>query len=58
MYTLYYSKWSSALAPHILALELGVDLALVEVSIPQGAHKAPEFLARNPKGRVPLLGTP
>ena len=58
MYTLYYSKGFSALAPHILALELGVDLALVEVPIPQGAHQAPEFLARNPKGRVPLLDTP
>ena len=58
MYTLYYSKGSSALAPHILLLELGADVALVEVPIPQGAHQTPEFLARNPKGRVPLLDMP
>ena len=58
MFTLYYSKGSSALAPHILLEEIGAPFTLAEVSIPQGTHLTPEFLAVNPKARVPVLVTP
>lgn len=58
MLKFYYSKGSSALAAHILLEEVGADYEAVEVSIAQGAHREPEFLARNPKGRIPLLETP
>lgn len=34
---------------------LGVPFELVEVDLPGGAHKTPEFLARNPLGQVPVL---
>lgn len=55
MLTYYYSKASSALAAHILLEEIGVDYDAVEVSIAKGAHKTPEYLAINPKARVPAL---
>ncbi len=58
MLTFYFSKGSSALAAHILLHEVGADYDAVEVSIAKGEHKTPEFLARNPKGRIPALGTP
>ncbi|MDU8913163.1 glutathione S-transferase family protein [Aestuariicoccus sp. MJ-SS9] len=58
MLTLYYSKSSSALAPHILLDEIGADYETVEKPIAKGAHLAPDYLSINPKGRVPALETP
>lgn len=58
MLTLYFSKGSSALAPHILLEEVGADFKLVEISIPKGDHLSPAFMKLNPKGRVPALQTP
>ena len=58
MLEFYFSKGSSALAAHILLLETGVDFEAIEVSIAKSAHLQPAFLRRNPKGRVPALGTP
>lgn len=57
MLTLYYSKASSALAPHILLEEVGADYALHEVPLAKGAHNEPDYLAINPKARVPALRT-
>ena len=37
------------------AIQLGIDLELVTVDLPKGAHKRPEFLRLNPAGRVPVL---
>ncbi len=34
---------------------LGVEADLVEVNLAAGAHKAPDFLALNPFGQVPVL---
>jgi glutathione S-transferase len=58
MLTYYFSKSSSAIAAHILLEEVGAEYQAVEVSIPDGAHRSADFLARNPKGRIPVLGTP
>lgn len=58
MYKLYLSKGSSALAAHILLEEIGASYETVVVSIPDKAHLTPEYLAINPKGRVPALETP
>lgn len=58
MLTFYYSKGSSAVAAHILLEDVGAVYRAVEVSIPDGAHKAQSFLKRAPKGRIPVLKTP
>jgi glutathione S-transferase len=34
---------------------LGLPLERVEVDLAKGAHKAPEFLAKNPFGQVPVI---
>lgn len=58
MYTLYFAKGSSALAPHILLEEIGVAYDTVEISIPKGEHLTPGFLSVNPRARVPAIRTP
>lgn len=58
MLKFYVSKGSSAVAAHILLEEVHADYEAVEVPISQGAHRSPEFLKRNPKGRIPALETP
>ncbi|MFP7572105.1 glutathione S-transferase family protein [Marivita sp. S2033] len=58
MLTLYYSKASSALAPHILLQEVGATYAVHEVPIDKGAQHDTAFLKVNPKARVPALMTP
>ncbi len=55
MIRLYYSPGACSLAPHILLEELSIGYELQRVSIDQGETAAPEFLALNPKGRVPVL---
>ena len=57
MLNFYFSKGSSALAAHILLEEVGAEYNAIEVSIAKAEHQSPEFLRRNPKGRVPLLET-
>lgn len=39
----------------VVALELGVELELVDIALDKGAARSPEFLARNPNGKVPVL---
>ena len=58
MLTLYYSRASCAYAPHILLHDAGADFNTVEIDFAKGEQLAPEFLAINPKGRVPALITP
>ena len=41
--------------PALLMRQLGVPFDWIEVDIQRGASRTPEFLARNPNGRVPLL---
>jgi glutathione S-transferase len=41
--------------PALLMRQLGLPFEWVEVDIIQGGSRTPEFLARNPNGKVPLL---
>ena len=58
MLTLYYSRASCAYAPHILLHDAGADFTTVEIDFATGEQTSPDFLAINPKGRVPALVTP
>ena len=57
-YTLHLSKGTVALAVHIALNEVGADYTLAWVDFPSGAQTKPDYLALNPKGRVPTLETP
>jgi len=57
-YKLHLSKGTVALAVHIALNEIGADYELVWVDFPSGAQTKPDYLALNPKGRVPTLETP
>lgn len=39
----------------VFLAEKGIDVPLVQVNMQQGEHKTPEFLAKNPSGKVPVL---
>jgi len=41
----------------LLLTQLGVPFEKIEVNIVKGESRTPEFLAKNPNGRVPLLET-
>jgi glutathione S-transferase len=56
MYTLYSMQRSGNCYKVRLALaQLKAPFKLIEVDILRGETKTPEFLAKNPSGRVPLL---
>ena len=39
----------------IFLAEKGLDYELIQVDIAKGEHKSPEFLKKNPSGKVPVL---
>lgn len=55
MLTLYYSPGACSLAAHIVLEELGLPYEAKLVSLKEGAHKQPAYLAINPRGKVPAL---
>jgi len=57
-YTLHLSKGTVALAVHIALNEVGADYTLAWVDFPSGAQTKPDYLALNPKGRVPCFSRP
>lgn len=57
MLTLYHSPGSCALASHIALEEAGAEYRVVKVDLGSGAQRQPDYLAINPKGRVPALAT-
>lgn len=57
MLKLFYGPNTCALAPHIALNEAGADFDLVKVDTQKGEQRAPEYLAINPKSRVPALVT-
>lgn len=54
---LYFAPGTCALAVHIALTEAQADHALVRVDFATGQQRSPEYLAINPKGRVPALVT-
>jgi glutathione S-transferase len=56
--TLYGVKGSCSLATHIALEEASADYDFVKVDTAAGDQKKPEFLAINPKARVPALVVP
>lgn len=58
MLTLFYSPNSCALASHIALEEAGADYALRRIDFGAAEQTKPDYLAINPKGRVPALQTP
>ena len=57
MFTFYYEVNTCSLAPHIALLEAGADYKAVRISFEGEQQRKPEYLAVNPKGRVPALVT-
>src|SRR3954462_8299270 len=57
MLTLYYSPGACSMAPHIALEEAGADYDLQLVAIPKAEQQGPEYLAVNPRGKVPALRT-
>ncbi len=55
---LFYDSPNPAPNPRrvrIFAAEKGIDLPSKEVSIPKREQKAPDFVAKNPRGQTPIL---
>ena len=57
MLRLYYAPGSCALASHIVLEEAGAEYEAVRLDFSADAQKTPEYLAINPKARVPALVT-
>jgi glutathione S-transferase len=57
MLRLYYAPNTCALATHIALEEAGAEYDLVRVDFASEEQRKPAYIALNPKGRVPTLGT-
>ena len=57
MLKLYYAAGTCALASHISLEEAGAKFETVRLSFKTNDQRKPEYLAINPKGRVPALVT-
>jgi glutathione S-transferase len=52
---LYYSPGACSFAPHVALREIGVEFELRKFSTADRGNFSPEYLAVNPKGRIPAL---
>lgn len=57
MLKLYYATGTCALAPHIALEEAGATYEAVRLDFRNNDQRKPDYLAINPKGRVPTLVT-
>lgn len=57
MIKLFHAWGSCSLAPYIALAEAGADFEVVLMSTRDGDQRKAEYLALNPKGRVPALAT-
>ena len=57
MMKFYYGVASCSLASHIALEEAGADYEAIRVDFRSNQQQSPEYLALNPKGRVPTLVT-
>jgi glutathione S-transferase len=55
MMTLYYAANTCALASHIALEESGADYKTIRLDFDKEDQRKPQYLAINPKGRVPAL---
>lgn len=53
--TLYYAPMTCALVPYVTLTEAGAEFDIQSVNSRSGQLKTPEFLALNPKHKVPVL---
>jgi glutathione S-transferase len=58
MLRLFYGSNACSLASHIALTEAGAEFEAVRLDLKAGDQRKPEYLALNPKGRVPALMTP
>jgi glutathione S-transferase len=58
MLKLYFAPGTCAMAVHIALEEAGADYQAVRLEFASNDQKQPDFLAINPKARVPALVTP
>lgn len=57
MLTLFAAKGTVALSPHVALEEVGLPYDMRWISFADGGQRTPDYLAINPKGRVPALVT-
>jgi glutathione S-transferase len=57
MIKLYYAAHTCSLASHIALEETGSDYSILRISFADDEQRKPEYLAINPKARVPALVT-
>ena len=57
MLKLFYTPDTCALASHIALEEARADYEIVRIDLEKGEQREPDYLAVNPKGRVPALVT-
>jgi len=57
MIKLYYAAHTCSLASHIALEDAGAEYSTVRISFTADELRKPEYLASNPKGRVPALVT-
>jgi glutathione S-transferase len=57
MIKLYYAADTCSLASHIALEEAGADYSLARISFARNEQRSPDYLAINPKGRVPAMVT-
>ena len=55
MLTLYYSPLACSMASHVALEEAGASFEAKKVNIFTGEHRKPEYLAINPRAKVPAL---
>ena len=53
--TLFYGPQTCATAPYITLTEAGAKFDVGNINTPSGQNTSPEFLAINPKHKVPVL---
>ena len=58
MFTLYYAPHTCSLATHIALEDAGAPYALQRIDFARTEQQSPDYLAINPKARVPALVTP
>jgi glutathione S-transferase len=57
MIKLFYAVNTCSLASHIALEEAGAESSTVRISFAENEQRGPEYLAINPKGRVPAMAT-